>query len=115
VDVCLNSLSKIYTLPNIEIQDAFVKLREQVQCYFQLPSHYRTGLDIINSTNLDYFGPQQKAEFFQLKGEFLCNMGYILLSIINLEGAKLSPFLITQAFWKQPIRPLLPVYLFLMG
>ncbi len=76
VEVCLNSLSKIYTLPNIEIPDAFVKLREQVKCYFQLPTtHYRTGLDIINSTNLDYFGPQQKAEFFQLKGEFLSNMG----------------------------------------
>ncbi|KAL6045043.1 putative transformation/transcription domain-associated protein [Balamuthia mandrillaris] len=76
VDVCLNSLSKIYSLPNIEIQDAFVKLREQVKCYFQLPTLYRTGLDIINSTNLDYFGPQQKAEFFQLKGEFLDRMAY---------------------------------------
>eukprot|EP01114_Cavostelium_apophysatum_P014185 TRINITY_DN3613_c0_g1_i5.p1 TRINITY_DN3613_c0_g1~~TRINITY_DN3613_c0_g1_i5.p1 ORF type:complete len:3612 (+),score=1106.25 TRINITY_DN3613_c0_g1_i5:200-11035(+) len=75
VEVCLNALSKIYTLPNIEIQDAFVKLQEQVKCYFQLPAHYRTGLDIINSTNLDYFAPQQKAEFFQLKGEFLSKMG----------------------------------------
>jgi transformation/transcription domain-associated protein len=46
-----------------------------VKCYFQLPSHYRTGLDIINSTNLDYFAPPQKAEFFQLKGEFLTRMG----------------------------------------
>ncbi len=30
IDVCLNWLSKIYSLPNIEIHDAFVKLREQV-------------------------------------------------------------------------------------
>eukprot|EP00026_Physarum_polycephalum_P000015 Phypoly_transcript_00015.p1 GENE.Phypoly_transcript_00015~~Phypoly_transcript_00015.p1 ORF type:complete len:3639 (+),score=586.09 Phypoly_transcript_00015:159-11075(+) len=75
VEVCLNSLSKIYTLPNIEIQDAFVKLREQIKCYFQLSTHYRTGLDIINSTNLDYFDANQKAEFFQLKGEFHHRMG----------------------------------------
>ena len=31
VDVCLASLTKIYTLPNIEIQDAFFKLREQAK------------------------------------------------------------------------------------
>jgi len=29
VDVCLHSLNKIYSLPNIEIQDAFTKLRLQ--------------------------------------------------------------------------------------
>ena len=75
VEVCLNSLSKIYTLPDIEIRDAFVKLREQVKCYFSLKPYYHTGLEIINSTNLEYFGAQQKAEFFQLKGEFLSKMG----------------------------------------
>lgn len=74
IELCLSSLSKIYTLPNIEIQDAFVKLREQVKCYFQVPSHYKNGLDIINSTNLDYFAPRQKAEFFKLKGQFLSKM-----------------------------------------
>eukprot|EP01087_Luapelamoeba_hula_P021045 TRINITY_DN7293_c0_g1_i1.p1 TRINITY_DN7293_c0_g1~~TRINITY_DN7293_c0_g1_i1.p1 ORF type:complete len:1163 (-),score=108.11 TRINITY_DN7293_c0_g1_i1:76-3108(-) len=80
VDACLTSLNKIIYLPNIEIQDAFVKLREQVKCYFQMPAHYRTGLDIINSTNLDFFGNAQKAEFFQLKGEFLHKMGYMELA-----------------------------------
>lgn len=74
IELCLSSLSKIYTLPNIEIQDAFVKLREQVKCYFQVPTHYKNGLDIINSTNLDYFAPRQKAEFFKLKGQFLSKM-----------------------------------------
>lgn len=41
----------------------------------QLPTHYKTGLDIINSTNLDYFIPYQKAEFFKLKAELLSKMG----------------------------------------
>lgn len=40
-----------------------------------LTGQYKTGLDIINSTNLDYFSVPQKAEFFQLKGEFYVKMG----------------------------------------
>jgi transformation/transcription domain-associated protein len=75
VEVCLNSLSKILSLPNIEIQDAFVKLREQVKCYLHVENGYKTGLDIINSTKLDFFQPQQSAEFFRLKGEFLAKLG----------------------------------------
>ena len=78
IDVCLNSLAQIGKLHNIEIQDAFIRLREQVKCYFVLgPVHLRTGLYIINSTNLDYFSVHQKAEFFQLKAEFLAKMGLI--------------------------------------
>lgn len=77
VEVCSNMLSKIYNLPNIEIQDAFVKLREQIKCYFQFPTHYRTGLDVINSLNLEFFSNIQKAEFFQLKGEFLRRLNQI--------------------------------------
>ncbi|ORX57551.1 hypothetical protein DM01DRAFT_1302758 [Hesseltinella vesiculosa] len=72
-DVCINSLTKIYTLPNIEIQEAFLKLREQAKCYYQ--NHELTaGLDVINNTNLMYFKLQQKAEFFTLKGMFLAKL-----------------------------------------
>ena len=66
-DVCITSLNKIYTLPNIEIQEAFLKLREQAKCHYQNPNELTTGLDVINNTNLGYFGPAQKAEFFTLK------------------------------------------------
>ncbi|KAL5037675.1 transcription-associated protein 1 [Batrachochytrium dendrobatidis] len=70
-EVCINSLSKIYTLPNIEIQEAFFKLREQAKCHLKALSEYSTGLDVINNTNLLYFTVGQKAEFFTLKGQFL--------------------------------------------
>ncbi|CAO3595980.1 unnamed protein product [Absidia cylindrospora] len=74
-DVCINSLTKIYTLPNIEIQEAFLKLREQAKCYYQ--NHELTaGLDVINNTNLMYFKLQQKAEFFTLKGMFLAKLDH---------------------------------------
>jgi len=76
VEVCLTHLEKIEELPNIEIQEACKKLKEEVTCYLQMPEHYRTGLDIINAINLEFFGDQQKAEFLTLKGEFLTRLGF---------------------------------------
>ncbi|KAF7507630.1 hypothetical protein GJ744_010300 [Endocarpon pusillum] len=73
-DVCIYQLSKIYTLPNIEIQEAFLKLREQAKCHYQNKSELNNGLDVINNTNLNFFGPQQKAEFYTLKGMFLAKL-----------------------------------------
>lgn len=70
-EVCINQLSRIYTLPNIEIQEAFLKLREQAKCHYQNPNELSNGLDVINNTNLNYFGANQKAEFYTLKGMFL--------------------------------------------
>ena len=70
-DVCINQLSTIYTLPNIEIQEAFLKLREQAKCYYQNPAELQDGIGVINNTNLNYFGAPQKAEFYTLKGMFL--------------------------------------------
>lgn len=73
-EVCISQLSRIYTLPNIEIQEAFLKLREQAKCHYQNRSELSSGLDVINNTNLNYFGQQQKAEFFTLKGMFLAKL-----------------------------------------
>lgn len=70
-DVCINQLGRIYTLPNIEIQEAFLKLREQAKCHYQNPKELNSGLEVINNTNLNYFSPAQKAEFYTLKGMFL--------------------------------------------
>jgi transformation/transcription domain-associated protein len=74
-EVCISQLSRIYTLPNIEIQEAFLKLREQAKCHYQNPNELTNGLDVINNTNLNYFGPNQKAEFYTLKGMFLEKLG----------------------------------------
>ncbi|KAF8460620.1 hypothetical protein BDZ91DRAFT_851440 [Kalaharituber pfeilii] len=73
-EVCVNQLTKIYTLPNIEIQEAFLKLREQAKCHYQNPHELNNGLEVINNTNLNYFGAQQKAEFYTLKGMFLSKL-----------------------------------------
>ncbi|KAJ3224028.1 hypothetical protein HK099_000354 [Clydaea vesicula] len=73
-DVCVNQLTKIYTLPNIEIQEAFYKLREQAKCYAMNPCEWPSGLDVVNNTNLMYFIVNQRAEFFSLKGVFLSKL-----------------------------------------
>ncbi|EGC36462.1 hypothetical protein DICPUDRAFT_151088 [Dictyostelium purpureum] len=82
IEVCLNSLGKMFDL-SIELHDIFLNLKEQIKCYLQLPTHYGTGISIVNSTNLDYFNPLQKGEFLQLKGEFLNRLG-------NFDEANLS-------------------------
>lgn len=75
LDVCFTQLTKIYTLPNIEISEAFLKLREQARCHYQRPGDLQAGMEVINSTNLMYFSQTQKAEFFTLKGMFFGRFG----------------------------------------
>lgn len=75
LDVCSSSLAKIYTLPNIEISEAFLKLREQARCYYQKPTELQAGLEVINNTNLVYFSTSQKAAFSTLKGMFYARLG----------------------------------------
>jgi len=70
LEVCFALLNKIYTLPNIEISEAFLKLREQARCHYQKPNDLQAGLEVINNTNLMYFSTAQKAEFYTLKGIF---------------------------------------------
>ncbi|KAJ7781199.1 hypothetical protein B0H16DRAFT_1671541 [Mycena metata] len=70
LDACFTSLTKIYTLPNIEISEAFLKLREQARCHYQKPNDLQAGLEVINNTNLVFFSVAQKAEFYTLKGMF---------------------------------------------
>jgi transformation/transcription domain-associated protein len=75
-DVCLSALGKIYALPNIEISEAFLKLREQALCLFQRPERFAEGLESISTTNLMYFANSQKAEFLTLKGMFIAKLGH---------------------------------------
>ena len=75
LDVCSIALNKIYALPNIEISEAFLKLREQAMCFFQKPEKFNDGLENISTTNLMYFAPSQKAEFLTLKGMFISRLG----------------------------------------
>ncbi|XBW35309.1 hypothetical protein QEN19_000876 [Hanseniaspora menglaensis] len=70
-EVCLDQLNKIYSLPNIEIHEAFLKLMEQAKCYYEKPEELNTGIEVIGNTNLTYFSDTQKSEFITMQGMFL--------------------------------------------
>mmetsp|Transcript_19582 Transcript_19582/g.41009 ORF Transcript_19582/g.41009 Transcript_19582/m.41009 type:complete len:1565 (+) Transcript_19582:380-5074(+) len=70
-EVSMLSLSNL-TECAMDVQDAFLKLREQVFTYRNATaSHLKGGLNVVNSTNLSFFDARQKAELFRLKGFFL--------------------------------------------
>lgn len=65
------------------LQEAFVKIREQAKAYLEMKGELTNGLNLINSTNLEYFPVKHKAEIFRLKGDFL-------LKLNECENANLS-------------------------
>lgn len=43
----------------------------QAKAYLAMRDELSAGLNMLNTTNLDYFGPHHQAEIFRLKGVFL--------------------------------------------
>ncbi|PKA60897.1 Serine/threonine-protein kinase ATR [Apostasia shenzhenica] len=73
-DVCVTILDKMYGHSTMEVQEAFVKIREQAKAYLEMRGELTSGLNLINNTNLEYFPMKNKAEIFRLKGDFLLKM-----------------------------------------
>lgn len=65
------------------LQEAFVKITEQAKANLETKGELTTGLNLINSTNLEYFPAKHKAEIFRLKGDFL-------LKVNDSDGANLA-------------------------
>ncbi|KAJ4961477.1 hypothetical protein NE237_021387 [Protea cynaroides] len=70
-DVCVTILEKMYGHSTMEVQEAFVKIREQAKAYLEMKGELNSGLNLINGANLEYFPVKHKAEIFRLKGDFL--------------------------------------------
>ncbi|KAK6924485.1 PIK-related kinase, FAT, partial [Dillenia turbinata] len=70
-DVCVTILEKMYGHSTMEVQEAFVKIREQAKAYLEMKGELASGLSLINSTNLEYFPVKHRAEILRLKGDFL--------------------------------------------
>jgi len=56
------------------LQEAFVKITEQAKAYLENKGELTSGINLINSTNLEYFPAKHKAEIFRLKGDFLLKL-----------------------------------------
>jgi transformation/transcription domain-associated protein len=52
-----------------------VQVREQAKAFLQKQEDHMQGLNLINSTNLDYFQPQHQAEMINLKAQFFAVLG----------------------------------------
>ena len=52
-----------------------LQVAEQAAAYLLHPEEHMHGLNLINSTNLDYFQPQHQAEMINLKAQFLEALG----------------------------------------
>ncbi|XP_038988658.1 transformation/transcription domain-associated protein-like isoform X2 [Phoenix dactylifera] len=73
-DVCVMILDKMYGHSTMEVQEAFVKIKEQAKAYLEMKGELTSGLNLINNTNLEYFPVKHKAEIFCLRGDFLLKM-----------------------------------------
>lgn len=78
--VCLDSLSRLYTMPIIPIGDSFQKIRQTVKCYLQMSqmsgkNELQEALAVVELTNLKYFKKEMTAEFYALKGMLLSQIG----------------------------------------
>jgi len=73
--VCEKTLERMYKMQSVEPAYLFAKAKEQVLCHMELSSDLEKQLEIINSTNLQYFQRSQNSEFFALKGMVLHKLG----------------------------------------
>lgn len=80
LNVCLDAINRIHTIPSVPIYDCYQKIRQQIKCYLQMPlspdkSELLDGIDIIECTNLKYFQKEYVSEFYTYKGIFLARLG----------------------------------------
>jgi transformation/transcription domain-associated protein len=69
-DSSLTVLNTMYGYSAMEMQEAFVKIREQAKAYLDRPAELQAGINILATSNLDYFQPHHQSEVFRLKGLF---------------------------------------------
>ncbi|BDA47386.1 probable transcription-associated protein 1 [Coccomyxa sp. Obi] len=69
-EVCKNIIATQYGFNAMEVQEAFVKIREQAQAFLDQPDQLIAGLNLLSSQNLDYFQTPHQAELFRLEGLF---------------------------------------------
>eukprot|EP00882_Tetradesmus_deserticola_P022364 GHRQ01024266.1.p1 GENE.GHRQ01024266.1~~GHRQ01024266.1.p1 ORF type:complete len:604 (+),score=307.17 GHRQ01024266.1:373-2184(+) len=94
-DVCITVINNMYGYNAMEVQEAFVKIKEQARAYLALPLDLRAGLNMLNTTNLDYFAAHHQAEIFRLKALFMAEPG-----MNDLDGAS-SALSTALCLWRQ--------------
>ncbi|KAK1363493.1 Histone acetyltransferase SAGA, TRRAP/TRA1 component, PI-3 kinase superfamily [Heracleum sosnowskyi] len=73
-DVCVSILGNLYGHPAMDVKEAFVNIKEKLKTFLEMKGELINGLNLINSTNLEYLHAEDKAEIFRLKGNFLLRL-----------------------------------------
>ena len=71
VEAAKSIINTLYGFNAMEVQEAFVKIREQAKAFLQQPEQLMNGLNLLNAQNLEYFQPHHQAELFRMRGLFL--------------------------------------------
>lgn len=74
INLALESLHRIHTIPKVPILDCYNKIKQQLKCHLALnrdSDDLKEGLSIIESANLSYFAKEMHAELYALKGHIL--------------------------------------------
>eukprot|EP00210_Caulerpa_lentillifera_P007000 g6694.t1 len=70
LDLCIDIETNMYNDSYMDIHEAYLKIVEQSKAYLLMEDQKMTGLNMLCSTNLDYFPYQPiQAEIFRLQGE----------------------------------------------
>ncbi|OTF77711.1 Nipped-A-like protein [Euroglyphus maynei] len=83
INVALDQLNRIHTIPKVPIVDCFQKIRQQLKCHLLKHSMQPTGeelqeaMSVIDCTHLHFFQNEMMAEFIALKGFVLMKMNRI--------------------------------------
>ncbi|GFR40173.1 hypothetical protein Agub_g730, partial [Astrephomene gubernaculifera] len=92
-DTCLQMLNTLYGYNAMEVQEAFIKIKEQAEAYLDLgPADLCVGLNMISTTNLDYFQSTHQAELFRLKA--------LMQQALGEDDAAASNFSTSLSLWR---------------
>lgn len=68
-DVAQHTITKIFSLSNIEVVDAYEKIETDLKIYKE--RNPQIGMEFVNIANLNYFTAAQKARLFNLKAQLI--------------------------------------------
>ncbi|KAI6646573.1 Transformation/transcription domain-associated protein [Oopsacas minuta] len=80
VNVCLDALVRIMSIPQVQPQDKFVKQKEKIKCYIKIAhimneSELQEAVENISATDVTTFTSQSKSDFFSYKAVLLSHIG----------------------------------------
>lgn len=73
---CVDIINSLYGFDTMQVQEAFVKIREQAKAQMADPTQIPHAFTLLNDSNLSYFPAHQQAELLRLKGLCLERIGH---------------------------------------